>query len=186
MSLNVTVSSFSVWGTRGSGEPLLLLGDHLLRVGRQVQPQWALPADQRLPHRQGVGLEHGQGPGGDVPGKVAHLCDQYTWCWLHVNGALVACDCCVVDDYDVSPDCIYYTLLMVDPWDHHVLVRIYPKCLELAFSLLAIRGRLLWLRKDVWLYRSIWENDSTSLLIYSLSKHCKHECMVSIFSFKSS
>jgi len=32
----------------------------------------------------------------------------------------------------------------------------------------------------------VYINDSTSLLIYSLSKLCKHEFMVSISSFKSS
>ena len=60
------------------------------------------------------------------------------------------------------------------------------KCLKLAFFLIASRGRLLWLQKEVWLYRSLWENDPTSHLIYYLSKHCKHEFMVSVASFKSS
>ena len=60
------------------------------------------------------------------------------------------------------------------------------KCLKLAFFLTASRGRLLWLQKEVWLYRSLWENDPTSHFIYYLSKHCKLEFMVSIASFKSS
>jgi len=38
-----------------------------------------------------------------------------------------------------------------------------------SFSLITSRGRLLWLQKEVCFYRSLWENDSTSHLIYSLS-----------------
>jgi len=49
--------------------------------------------------------------------------------------------------------------------------------LKRAFSLLTSRGRLLWMQKQVSLHRSLWENHSTSHLIYSLSKHCQHEFM---------
>jgi len=54
------------------------------------------------------------------------------------------------------------------------------KCLKRAFCLMASRGRLLWF------YRSLSESESTSHLIYSPSKHCKHEFMVLISSCKSS
>lgn len=67
----------SVWGTWRSREPVLLLRDHFLCVGRQVQSQWTLFADQRLPHRQGVGPEHGQGPRGDIPGRITHTAFPY-------------------------------------------------------------------------------------------------------------
>jgi len=49
-------------------------------------------------------------------------------------------------------------------------IEVYASCVKAAFSLLTTRGRLLWL------YRSLY-NDSTPLLMYSLSKHCKHEFM---------
>lgn len=60
--------SSSVRGARGPQRSLLLLRDHLLGVGRQVQPQWPLPAHQRLPDRQSVGPQHGEQTPGDVPG----------------------------------------------------------------------------------------------------------------------
>lgn len=68
------LSSVSIWRTWRSGQQILLLRDHFLRVGRQVQPQWTLPIDQRLPHRQGVGPQHGQGSSGDISGEVAEPC----------------------------------------------------------------------------------------------------------------
>jgi len=63
--------------------------------------------------------------------------------------------------------------------DSSACIEVYVSCVKAAFSQLTTRGRLFWL------YRSLY-NDSTSLLIYSLSKHCKHEIIVSISSFKSS
>jgi len=48
-------------------------------------------------------------------------------------------------------------------------IEVYASCVNAAFSLLTTRGLL-------WLYRSLY-NDSTSLLMFSLSKHCKHEFM---------
>lgn len=68
------LSLVSVWRAWRSRQQILLLRNHLLRVGRQVQPQRTLPADQRLPHRQGVGPEHGQGPSGDISGAIAESC----------------------------------------------------------------------------------------------------------------
>ena len=51
------------------------------------------------------------------------------------------------------------------------------KCLKPAFLLLTCRGSL---------YESQYENEPTSLLIYSLSKLVPNDFMVLISSFKSS
>ncbi len=51
------------------------------------------------------------------------------------------------------------------------------KYLQPAFFLMASRGRLHWLQKEVWLYRSLRENDPTSHLIYYFSKHFPNEFM---------
>lgn len=53
---------------RGPQQPLLLLGNHLLRVGREVQPQRAVHAHAGLPHGQGLGPEHGGEAHRDLPG----------------------------------------------------------------------------------------------------------------------
>jgi len=52
-------------------------------------------------------------------------------------------------------------------------IKAYASCVKTAFPLLTTRGQLLWL------YRSLRGNDSTSLLIYSLSKHCPLDLAVS-------
>jgi len=68
----------------------------------------------------------------------------------------------------------------VDQWQNVKIVvgikRKLPR-LKSAFFLMAIRGRLLWLKKE----RSQWK---IWLLLYYL-RRCKHEFMVSIGSFKS-
>ncbi len=51
---------------------------------------------------------------------------------------------------------------------------------------MASRGRLHWLQKEVRLYRSLCENEPTSLLIYYLSKPFPDEFVVSVAGFKSS
>lgn len=54
------------------------------------------------------------------------------------------------------------------------------KCLKLTVFLVDSRG-CLWLQ--VWLCRSLWENDPTSHLI-CISKQCPDECLVSVTSDK--
>lgn len=50
-------------------------------------------------------------------------------------------------------------------------------CKHVIF-LMACRGRLHWLHKEVRLFVSLWENDSSSYLMYYLSKQFPYEFMV--------
>lgn len=59
---------FSLWRTWGSKQPVLLLGDHLLHLRREVQSQWTLYDDTGLPLSQSVGPQHGEQASGDVSG----------------------------------------------------------------------------------------------------------------------
>lgn len=43
--------------------------------------------------------------------------------------------------------------------------------LTLHFFLMSNRGQLLWIQKEVWLYRSPWKKYLTADVIYNLSKH---------------
>lgn len=63
-----TLSFLSLWGTRGSQQPILFLWDHLLHLRREVQSQRTLYDDTWLPLRQSLGPQHGEQASGDISG----------------------------------------------------------------------------------------------------------------------
>ena len=58
------------------------------------------------------------------------------------------------------------------------------KCLATACFRIASRRQLHWFQKEVWLHRSLWENDPTYHLIYYLSKQFSNEfiCQSQVWS----
>ncbi len=72
---NVSVFHFSLFSSsfRGARRPkqsLLFLWNHLLRLWRKVQPQWAVPDDTWLPDSEGLGSQHGEQATGNLSGMT--------------------------------------------------------------------------------------------------------------------
>lgn len=77
----ISLSFFSLRGAWGPKQPILLLWDHLLHLGREVQSQRTLYDDTWLPLRQSLGPQHGEQASGDVSGAWTYLSNDFKNNW---------------------------------------------------------------------------------------------------------